>query len=164
MAFQGTPGRGTGRGLDSSWSHSFPMAPNARLTSSMVAFLATFGMPVATGAGAFRLNIDEARSAIVAAVRAAGGASASSEYLPRPPSTRSTEELAGAGAAEPGEEASCCNTDDSTRTRLARDWQSSPWLDTSESLASESSLELDGSRGLEGGGLRRVASQRRGAR
>ena len=79
--------------------------------------------------------------------------------------TRSTEELAGAGAAEPSEEASCCNTDDLTRTRLARDWQSSPWLDsdTSESLASESSLELDGSRGLEGGGLRRVAGQRRGA-
>ena len=67
----------------------------------MVAFLATFGMPVATGAGAFRLNIDEARSAIVAAVRAAGRASASSEAP-----TRSTEELAGAGAAEPGEEAS----------------------------------------------------------
>ena len=151
MERQGTPGRGTGRGLDSSWSHSFPVAPNARLASSMVAFLATFGMPVATGAGAFRLNIDKARFAIVAAVRAAGGALASSEA-----STRSTEELAGAGAAEPGEEASCCNTDDLTRTRLARDWQSSPWLDsdTSESLASESSLELDGSRGLEGGGLR----------
>ena len=36
--------------------------------------------------------------------------------------------------------------------------------DTSESLASESSFELDGRGGLEAGGLRWVAGQLRGAR
>ena len=121
----------------------------------MVALSATFGMALAAGPVASGLNIAEARSAIIAAVRAAGGGWAASKA-----STRSAEELAGAGAAEADEEGSWDDTADSTRTRLARNWQSSPWLDTSESLASESSFELDDGGGLGGGGLRRVAGQR----